>query len=253
VTHVLVENKSGRLGIECRAVIDCTGDADVCERSGEVTESLDSNVPSGWYYRMEDGRPRLRQLSNWHCREGGKERAKGPFFRGDVGSDVSAQVIHTRDMVRQEVAQFRSEHAETLCLPFQLSLLPSFRMTRRLVGRYSLCKADRHRWLGDAIGLTGDWRERGPVYAIPYDAIRGTRNTNLFVAGRCISADRTIWDATRAIPTCALTGEASGTAAAMCCRSGVDSSSISVHGLQNRLRAKGCLIDPGLVHPALER
>ena len=53
---------------------------------------------------------------------------------------------------------------------------------------------------------------------MPLRALLATGTRNLAVAGRCISADTSVWDATRAIPTCVLTGEAAGTAAALAVR-----------------------------------
>ena len=79
-------------------------------------------------------------------------------------------------------------------------------MTRRLVGRVTLAERHVHQWFDDTIGLTGDWRRSGPVYAIPYGCLRGVQTSNLLVAGRCISVDNTAWDVLRAIPPCVVTG-----------------------------------------------
>jgi hypothetical protein len=128
-----------------------------------------------------------------------------------------------------------------------------FRMTRRLVGSFSLGEQHMHRWFDDAVGLTGDWRKGGPVYAVPWRALCGVKNHNLFVAGRCISADTTVWDVTRAIPTCALTGTVTGTASAMAVQqSNGDAHLLSVSDLQGRLKGQGFLLDPGLVAPLSE-
>ena len=34
ITHIIIENKSGRSAIAAESVIDCTGDADICRRAG---------------------------------------------------------------------------------------------------------------------------------------------------------------------------------------------------------------------------
>ncbi len=56
VTHLAVENKSGRTAVACGAVVDATGDADVCFLAGEPTVSIDANVAGGWFYTVQDGR-----------------------------------------------------------------------------------------------------------------------------------------------------------------------------------------------------
>ena len=124
-------------------------------------------------------------------------------------------------------------------------------MTRRLVGSFSLAEAHRHQWCDDAIGLTGDWRQPGPVYAISLRSLCGVRNANLFAAGRCISADTTVWDVTRAIPLCVVTGEAAGTAAALAVkRTDANVQTLDLGLLQRQLRLQGVMLDPALVRPA---
>lgn len=93
-------------------------------------------------------------------------------------------------------------------------------MTRRLVGTFSPGERHMHQWFDDAIGLTGDWRERGPVYAVPMRA-------------------------------CVLTGEAAGTAAAMAVhQTQADARNLSFALLQNQLEKRNGLLHPDLVLPA---
>jgi hypothetical protein len=125
-------------------------------------------------------------------------------------------------------------------------------MTRRLVGSFSLGARHVHQWFDDAVGLIGDWREAGPVYALPFSALHGVHNANLLVAGRCMSADTTVWDVTRSLPGCAVTGEACGSAAALALRQTEgDVRTLSIQALQSQLRNQGVLLDPGLVAPAV--
>ncbi|MBT3342717.1 MAG: FAD-dependent oxidoreductase [Gemmatimonadetes bacterium] len=66
--------------------------------------------------------------------------------------------------------------------------------------------------------------------------------------GRCMSADTTVWDVTRAIPACALTGEAAGTASAMAIQSfDGDLACLPIADLQDRLAAQGGLLDRELI------
>ena len=69
-----------------------------------------------------------------------------------------------------------------------------------------------------------------------------------FVAGRCISADHVAHASTRIIGTCMQTGQAAGTAAAMCIRSGLqDSGELDVRLLQKELIKDGVLLHiPGI-------
>ncbi len=66
----------------------------------------------------------------------------------------------------------------------------------------------------DTIGMIGNWRKNGEKYALSLKIIEAKKNNNLYIAGRCVSADEEGQDLTRVIPTCAATGEAAGTIAA---------------------------------------
>jgi len=250
VSHLVIENKSGRSAIACRTVIDATGDADVCFLAGEQTESLDSNVLAGWFYYFRGGALTLEKLSEPFNAYASKDGAVGPFFRGDDADQVTAHILGTRDLIRRRLAELRSGQPDTDIQLVSPPAIPCFRMTRRLVGCFSLGEQHMHQWFDDSVGLTGDWRKPGPVYAVPWRTLHGVKNRNLLTAGRCISADTTVWDVTRAIPTCALTGAAAGTAAAM----GAQQSKGDVHrlpvpDLQRRLASQGFLLDPKLVEP----
>jgi hypothetical protein len=251
IDHVVVENKSGRSAITCGTVVDATGDADICHLAGEQTESLDSNVLAGWFYTLDENELKLRAVSNRYSTDALREGATGPFFRGDDAEEVTAQVLGSHELMREKLASFRQRDSGS---DPQLVMTPSiacFRMTRRLVGTMSLSESHMHKWFDDMVGYTGDWRRRGPVYAIPLRTLCAVKKNNLMAVGRCMSADTTVWDVTRVIPTCALTGEAAGVASALAVqRFGADVHSVPPGMLQDRLRAQGGLLDPELIHPA---
>ncbi len=247
ITHLVVENKSGRSAISCRTVIDATGDADICFMAGEETESLDGNVPAGWIYYLHENGLVLQQVSKPYDPNGGRKKGlEGPFFRGDNAEEVTAQLLESRRLIRKRLEEIRTKNPDSDIQIATLPSIPCFRMTRRLLGEYSLGEKDMHQWFGDTIGLTGDWRKSGPVYAVPWRTLHGIRNRNLLTAGRCISADTTVWDVTRAIPTCAMTGTAAGTAAVI---ANGNVHKLDVKELQSRLKSQGALIDPELVKP----
>ena len=249
ITHVVVENKDGRVAIACGAVVDASGDADVCAAAGERTESLDTNVACGWFYTLRDGGDfRLHLLSRAFAPDATRNGAEGPFFRGDVAADVSAHILESRRMLRDKLADLRERDPDADIQPMHVTTFPCFRMTRRLVGAITLSDADRHRWRDDAVALCGDWRRAGPVWPIPFGSLVGAANANLAVCGRCFSADTTVWDATRAIPVCGVTGEAAGLAAAMAvCRNGGSVSTLPPADVAAEMRARGNLLSPELV------
>ena len=249
ITHLVVENKSGRTAVACGAVVDATGDADVCFLAGEPTVSIDSNVACGWFYTVQDGGSLRLHLSS-HAFDKDATRgggAEGPFFRGDDARDVTAQVLASHGIVRETLAKMRAEHPGEDVQPINLATIPCFRMTRRLAGAYELTRSDDHRWFDDAVCLAPDWRLRGPVWSIPWRCLVATRTANLAVCGRCASWDISAWDAMRAIPVCAATGEAAGLGAALALRGDTPLSSFDARHLADELRARGNLVSPDLV------
>lgn len=253
ITHVMVENKNGRSAVACRTIIDATGDADVCHLAGERTESLDSNVLAGWFYYLRDNELVLEMLSKAYSPAATRKGGVGPFFRGDDAEAATAHVLGAREMARERLAALRAEHPEADIQAFGSPTIPCFRMTRRLVSGFSLGERHMFEYFPDTVGLLGDWRKPGPVYALPYRTLRAEGVRNLFVAGRCMSADTTVWDVTRAIPGCAVTGEAVGTAAAMAVgQTGGDAAALPVEALRRKLSAQGVLLDPALARPQAE-
>lgn len=113
--------------------------------------------------------------------------------------------------------------------------IPQLRMTRRLAGTCEMTTEKEGESIGTSVGVISNWKKRGPVYEVPFECLYGKKVKNLITAGRCISVSDEMWDISRVIPCCAVTGEAAGTAAVMT----DDFSTLEVESLQSRLEAAG--------------
>ena len=162
-----------------------------------------------------------------------------PTFAGDDWKGVTEMNIEARKMILDNVN--KKEGFPNEYYPFLLPAIPQFRMTRRLTGDFELDDAEPHIMYEDAIGLTGDWRNSGPVFSLPYRCLTACKTPNLLAAGRCISVTDSMWDITRAIPVCAVTGEAAGTAAAIAVSDHTGVRDIAIKKLQQRLKKQGVL------------
>ena len=96
----------------------------------------------------------------------------------------------------------------------------------------------------DAIALTGHWTKYGALYWIPWDCLLAKEIPNLIVAGRCISVDHRTHHATKEIPACMATGQAAGTAAALCTDQGLAPADLDVESLRARLESQGAILSP---------
>ena len=86
------------------------------------------------------------------------------------------------------------------------------------------------------MGAFGSWIENGLAYELPIDSLYGEKVKNLTVAGRIVSVKNDdMWDITRVIPVCAVTGEAAGVIAALY----DDTDKIDVKKVQKELVSRG--------------
>jgi hypothetical protein len=243
LTHIVIENKDGRQAVASKAFIDCSGDADLFYAAGEKTISLDSNVLCGWHYLWTDGVMKLQKFSKPYSSTMFKDGLKAPFFSGDNAKDITDMVLQSRELFLERIEGVRCNDPDKVIELFEIPSIPCFRATRRFAGDYTLSQDDAYRWFDDAVAMTGDWRRRGPVYAVPLRCLKSNKYDNLFVAGRCISSKGDTWDITRSIPTCGSTGHAVGVAAAMIAENG----KIDVDALQKILKYDGQIIDKKLL------
>ncbi|MCM8758807.1 MAG: FAD-dependent oxidoreductase [Candidatus Omnitrophica bacterium] len=72
-------------------------------------------------------------------------------------------------------------------------------------------------------------------FSIPARCLIPEKAKNLFVAGRCISADHKAMGATRVMATCMATGDAAGTMAASCIEEKCDAQSVPVKKVQQNI------------------
>ncbi len=240
ISHVIIENKSGRQGISVRTVVDATGDADVCHLAGENTaEFQQGNLLAGWYYYVNEKGLSLRQLGASDVPEEYKAQQNSPKplidrrFKGLDGAELSEMVCLSHGQILDDILK-RRKSGETL-VPVTIPTIPQIRMTRRICGMYTMGDKEIRKDFADSCGMFSDWRKRGPSYQLPFGTLHGEKVENLIAAGRCISVTDSMWDITRVIPVCAVSGEAAGTAAAM-----TDNfKTLDISKLQSTLKEKG--------------
>lgn len=196
-------------------VIDTTGDAAVCRLAGEETDVNTQNRFAAWFCFSENRKVRLNGYS---APLYGELPAGERYYDGNLIKDRNEMIIRGHQEILQELLNIRASKKQPDITLTSIPLTPQFRMTRRLAGQYELNDTEDHRFFPDSVGMVGDWRKKGPVYEIPFRCLLGRKIRNLLAGGRCVSVTTGMWDITRVIPACAVTGEAAGTAAALSCR-----------------------------------
>ena len=238
IASLIIENKSGRSAVKAKSVVDTTGDADICMMAGEATELFEGkNALAAWYYSAGEKGFDLNMLGvidiSDEENDGTMIKLIPKTFQGVDAMELSEMVQNAHDAILDDFRKKRMQ--DGTLLPTTFATIPQVRMTRRLSGKYTMTLQDERREFEDSIGIISNWKKRGPVYEIPFSALHGTKIKNLITAGRSISAQDSMWDVTRVIPACAVTGEAAGTAAAMT----DDFEALDVAELQGRLEKAG--------------
>lgn len=243
ITSLIIENKSGRSAVACKSVVDATGDADVVYRSGEETDTFkQGNVLAGWYYFHNKNKLNLKMLGWSDIPEKFKSEEQKRLeknlkrYQGLDAKELSEMVCTSHAFTLDDYLKGGGISKErNLAL---VATIPQIRMTRKIVSDYSIDDTEMHKEFSDSVGMFGDWRKSGPVYELPFSCLYGKTIKNLITAGRCISVTEAMWDITRVIPVCAVSGQAAGTAAAL----SSNFKTLSITKLQKQLKKDGVIL-----------
>ena len=245
---VIVENKSGRTAYIGKMFIDASGDADLFFRAGAPCKE-ERNIVSHWGFELDmgtlkkgldSGKVMDSIVFRWLGLAPDMESTEGilPMYYGTSSDEVNAYIRTSRKLALEYFKQHQSDDYMQLTL----SLMPQYRMTRRLDGK-AVFKADHSDTVDTSIGcMIFSLKSPAPVHEFPYEALIDEKITNIAAAGRIVSADGYGWEVARFIPACVLTCEASGTAAAMAIKDGAALQDIDIAKLQAKLTAAGVKI-----------
>ena len=240
ITHLILENKSGRFAIQTESIVDASGDADVCFAAGEDVVGSRKNVACGWFFYF-DGKQVKKRIFSHRYDPYNRKTYGNRGFSVDEKNGTTMQILSSRKNIKQLIEKMKIENP--VLYPVSLPSISTFRMTRRLKGQTELKETDEGKKFSDAVGMCGDWRKPGPIYYIPFSSLYAVKTTNLITAGRCISA-KSAWDIVRAIPVCCLTGEIAGTASAFLQKNKEKKfSSLNLKKLRQVLINQGVIID----------
>ena len=271
---VIFESKQGRGAILARIVIDATGDLDICRRAGVAFESDADNADSvqhclntAWTWAGVDvkrwlefkrGDPAAHRALMSRARDslGYAERPvvgwrddvvvfMGPRLSGysglDVG-DLTRVEFESRRRMLAHLDWFR-RHAPGFERAWLLLSAPQIgvRHTGRVIGRRKMVAEEWKRGVrhSDEIGVSPSPSQKFANVSVPYGALVPVGLDNVLVAGRHIASDPLTQSFMREIPQCWLTGQAAGTAAALCAADRTEPIALDVGRLQRELGRQG--------------
>ncbi|MBQ6805023.1 MAG: FAD-dependent oxidoreductase [Clostridia bacterium] len=241
-----------------------------CLIQARETERESTFIPPEWAEKItaEKLPHRMPDMENpqenyWYLELGGDRDSIGDTE--ELRDELVALAYGMWDYIKNEPAQKeKNKHWE---LDF-VGMLPGKRESRRYMGPHILKEQDvRAGGKFDDIVAYGGWtmddhhpagfRTSEPPnifhpapapYGIPYRCLYSRNIENLFFAGRNISVSHAAFSSIRVMATCALCGQAAGTAAALALDTGKNPGEIDVGVLQEMLMEDDCYL-PGLIRP----
>ncbi len=245
---VIVENVSGRELYPAKVVIDASGDATLCYRAGMPCENGENYL---CYLVHEFDRTGAEKYVNDHgdisrfrnWKNSGSDLDGHPEgmkrFVGVEADEVTAFMLAGKKRLMQKYEESGIDrHAHEIMM---VPTMPQFRKIRRICGEATFDGETEALGCDRCIGVTGDFREKGKHFALPYEVLYNKSFANILAAGRIISSEGDGWEITRVIPVCALTGQAAGVAAAIASKDGCDVADVHYPKL------KAALVNTGVI------
>ena len=247
IQAVIVETKSGRVAIQGKTYVDCSGDGDLMNWAGEEFDIRKHDI--GVMYRiggahgLNVGTPTpIAGVKNMWMRGESNEDGLNVF------NQTRLELLMRKRMWEQTQELKASTGRDDIFLLETPSLL-GVRLTRVLKGKGQVTfeGAINRKVYDDVIGYSGAQanvvyngvtyrpHER-PIWQIPYSALLPQRCPNLLVAGRCISFDEGLNYDAREVGTCFVTGQAAGVASALAANLRSSVQEVNIGKLQEALR-----------------
>ena len=249
VTGVVVESKSGRQAIAADIVIDCTGDGDVAARAGAPFMSPDESGHSdrmqmSLMYRI-GGVPSTVQGAFAGIRIKDRVTRWGPAANGNA-LDVNVLTrseIEARLKLWDLVENMRKQPGMESLYLLETATGIGVRETRRILGEYVVTTEDaiEGKRFSDVIAISSNpmpgYRGKRYFFAhegfdIPYRSLVPKKVDGLVLSGRCISSEQGPFQSARSMAPAMAIGHASGCAAALAARNGVQPRQLDVKSLQ---------------------
>jgi len=253
---VIVENKSGRQALMANLVVDASGDADVAARAGapfwQTVKDEAPRLNDTLMYRILFGAS--RPPGTYACDFSTSAVVWGPGvgpINGTDGQELSRAEIEARLRLYEDFREKQARNPELAdARVVETPPLLGIRQTRFVDGEYKLTADDAilGRRFDDVVAISPcpiihyyGYRRylEHEGYDIPYRCLVPRKVDNLLAAGRCISSEQQPYESHRAMVPIMAIGQAAGTAAALCCKTGVNPRRLDVRLLQQTLMAQG--------------
>ena len=254
ITSVIVEGKSGRVAVNAGYVVDCSGDGDILEWTGEDFTVYKDNIGAMWRIGNADASPKGSKtcIPGVRTMHSTGERNQDGL---DMYNLTRIQAGLRKKMWKEALELRKTPGCEDLYLVDTPSVV-GVRITRILnsVANVTVEGAAVGKSYDDVIGFAGgdstlDWKDikikagTRKIWQVPYSSLLPKKVSNLLVAGRCFGFERGLTYDAREVGTCLMTGQAAGTAAGIASMKRCGCRDVNIPELQKQLRQQKVKLD----------
>ena len=253
VRGAVFESKSGRQAIIAKAVVDATGDGDVFAAAGAAYDHMQHRIGLvcriGNLDKVDRAKvdksvkpPRLGSATpvpgvNW-------VNMQGPQADAINVADLTRLELAHRQHIWQAVEKLRKQPGYEQVYLVETAPQLGVRISRILDGlnRLTYKHTAAGKPFADVVGMGGMCYGLKDGWQIPYGALVPKNVENILAAGRCISAERKMFDPMRLIAPCFVTGHAAGAAAALAVKDSCPMRQVNIGKLQKLLTEQGAYL-----------
>ena len=233
ISSVILETIEGTVEVQCDYIIDSTGTARVFSCCSLPVRNGQNYL--SFYVHKAGNIDSNQYLRNWEIygsnMSGYGQPKHIPLLTGNTIKDINDYIINSHILFCNELENKPRDENIT-----SIPHMPQFRMICSIVGEDTIDNSYKNKHFNDSICEFGYFLEPGNTFEIPYGSLYNKQITNLFAAGRIISAIDQGWDATRVIPVAALTGEIVAEAICILSINNLENYNLDINLLKNKFK-----------------
>lgn len=236
VVAVETVNFSGKVRIAGKCFVDATGSASIAKLAGAKVIS-ENNYVTPWILEMASDPSFFHFTESLHVRTWGKLTEEFEVKPPYDGKSITDFIRQSWRQMRTYYDQFDIKERKSN-YPVHLAAMPQLRKIAYIDAVYNMSKDDYGRDFEHVIGTAANWYHPDAGWNAPYESLVPKELDGLLAAGRCIGASGYAWEIFRVIPAAVLTGEAAGTAAALCVNNCISPRKLPYEMLSSKLQLR---------------
>ena len=235
ITSVDAVNYSGKIRISGKCFVDATGCAMTIQSAGGKVFS-ETNYVTPWILEMASDPSFFHFSESLHIQSFGQLTDEFAVAQPLDGRNVTEFIRRGWEIMRNHYDKLNRKERK-YNYPVHLPAMPQIRKIAHIDALYNLTEADGGKVFEHSVGTAGNWYHPDAGWQVPYETLIPKDLDGVLSAGRCIGTCGYAWEIFRVIPAAILTGEAAGTAAALCVKHDLQPKELPYDILKSHLKS----------------